>query len=164
MGIASWKAQRALRGADFGTLLYILEKLPRKVAAPITRSAVRGGAAVMSNTIKLFVPVEYGLLKGTQGYKVRTLKTASMGWVGSVVEKMKEKHFARERPTNIDYLANYGHIAGISTHPLAPPPGTYVPGAFYMNVASGVGMPYTKSKMTDLMRKGLIRAMVQGKA
>lgn len=163
--MAGWRAQRFAQGADFQQLLNLLEKVPRKVSGPISRSAVRGAATVVKNEIVSVVPVDEAILKASQGTKVKMFRQGAMGWVGASVEKMKTLQsptHVQPRPVNIDYLANYGHVAGISTHPLAPPPGTFVPGAHYMEQAETQSAPAARQKMTDLMRKGILRAMVRG--
>lgn len=94
----------------FEQLLGRLERLEKAGAKRAMRRAMQKATAVLLKEVKAQVPVDEGLLKRAQTSKLAGRGLVIRGIVGANVAKLKEYDAAAQRPTNIDWLVEYGHV------------------------------------------------------
>lgn len=110
-------------------LLKKLDRLEKQGATRAMRKATRAGTTVLGRAVKASTPVDEGNLKRAQATKVSGRGLSMSGRAGADVGKLEADE---RRPTNIDWLVEYGHVA---------PDGTFIPPSGYMRRAETSAMP-----------------------
>lgn len=107
-----------VKGAEH--LMRALNRLTTKVARKHNRAATRSAVGAMAKIIKPEVPKDEGVTRAATTYKVFGKGLNVGGVVGADIAKMQA---GEERPYNVDWLVEMGHVA---------PDGTFVPPSGYM--------------------------------
>jgi hypothetical protein len=120
-----------------------LRQLERKTARRAIAKAVRAGAVVLRRAVRDDTPVDEGVLKRMQDYKLIGKGMRRAAVIGANVQKLQQAHSEDpSRPTNIDHLVEEGHTA---------PDGTVVPPSGYMRRAAAEAMPKAEKRVTDVL-------------
>ena len=131
----------------FDQLIKTLQTYGNKTAKAAGRKAVRAGTTVLKSAIKSEVPVDEGLLKKTIDLSVSSKGGTFRGKVGADVADLKADHESdHDRPNNIDYLVNDGHVA---------PDGRFVPPNGFMQRGAAKGMPAAQAKAEQVLTKAI---------
>lgn len=131
-----------VKGAE--QLIAKLQKLERVTARAANRKATRAGTAVLAKAVKAETPVDEGMLKRSQTSKVTSKDLFAVGTVGADQDKLNSAHEEdKDRPTNIDWLVEYGHVA---------PDGRFVPPSGAMRRASAAAMPEAEAKYIAVLK------------
>lgn len=128
----------------FDKLLRKMDRLPRKGARTANRKATGAGTKVLLAGVKAEVPVQEGLLKKMQASKVTSRGTRASGTVGADVAKLKAADAQGKRPTNIDWLVEFGHDTA---------EGDFVPPSGYMRRGSSAAMPAAEAAYEAKMKQ-----------
>jgi HK97 gp10 family phage protein len=131
-------------------LMARLSNLEKKAAKRANRKAIRAGTAILKQAVKVSTPVDEGLLKKAQTSKVIGKGSNLGGIVGADVEKLKadSDDSAGQRPVNIDWLVEYGHVA---------PNGTFIPPSGYMRRAQAEAMPKAEAAYIAKLKQEIER-------
>ncbi len=135
-----------IKGAE--KLMKKLRRLERSGARRALRNATRAGTAVILKAVRKEVPTDEGLLKKAQTSKIIGRGMNMGGIVGADVAKLASDAAAdASRPTNIDHLVNFGHVA---------PDGKIIPPNGYMQRATSA-MPAAESRFVEVLAAGIER-------
>lgn len=125
----------------------------QKTARKINRKAMRSGTAVMTKGIKNAAPVDEGILKKSIANKVAGRGMNITGIIGSDVAKLKQSAATdKTRPTNIDWLTEFGHVA---------PDGTFVPPSGRMRATASATLPASERKIVEVIKAELEKEAVR---
>ena len=97
-----------------------LATLEKKAAKRAVRKAIRAGTTIVAKAVKAGTPVDDGRLKKAQTSKVAAKRNAAVGVIGADQGKL-DADATEGRPSNIDWLVEYGHVATDGT--VIPPSG-----------------------------------------
>lgn len=131
----------------FDELVKLLKNYPKKEGKKALRKAVRAGTAVLRAAVKKETPVDEGVLRRAQDFKIVGKGFRVSGIVGANVDKLREAHAEDPaRPVNIDWLVEEGHIA---------PDGSFVPPSGSMRRVAANAMPQAEAKATQVLRDAM---------
>jgi phosphotransferase system IIB component len=120
-----------------------LRQMERKNARAAVRKSIRAGAVLMRRAVRDATPVDEGVLRRIQDYKIVGKGNRRTAVIGANVEKLKQAMSEDpSRPSNIDHLVEEGHTA---------PDGTVVPPSGHMRRAAREAMPKAQAKMEAVL-------------
>lgn len=138
-----------IKGAD--RLMKTLSSLERRGAKRALRKATSAAATVLTRAVKASVPVDQGLLKKAQDSKTVQRGYLMSAIIGANVARLKTDSAADPtRPTNIDHLVEFGHVA---------PDGSVVPPDSYMRRAADSAMPAAEARYVSKLAEEIEREM-----
>lgn len=120
----------------FDKLLRKMDGLTKQGAKRANRKATRAGTTVLLRAVRTATPRDEGLLRRMQASKLTSRGSSAAGIVGADVDKLKAAEASGNRPSNIDWLVENGHVA---------PNGTFIPPSGYMRRAAATAMPAAES-------------------
>jgi HK97 gp10 family phage protein len=133
-----------MRGFD--KLLKKLNRLAKSDARAAQRKATRAGTSVLLKAVRAETPKDDGALRRAQTSKVVAKGTGASGIVGADVAKLESDE---RRPSNVDWLVEYGHVA---------PDGTFVPPSGHMRRAADQAMPQAEAAYVARLKSEIERA------
>lgn len=118
------------------------------------RAATRAGVAVLGKAVRREVPRRSGLTKKAETTKVSVKGLRAWAAAGADVGKLKTQASDSKgrRPSNIDWLIEYGHVA---------PDGTFIPPNGFMRRAAGT-MPQAERVFVDRLASEIEKQATQG--
>jgi hypothetical protein len=123
-----------------------LDRLEKRHSKAAMRKGIRAGTAVMLKAVKAETPKDEGALRKMQASKVIGKGGVFGGIVGADVAKLESDE---RRPSNIDYLVEYGHVT---------PDGVFVPPSGHMRRAAAAAMPKAEQKVVDIVTAEISKA------
>jgi len=132
----------SLQMKGFTQTLATLRTLQKKTAKAAMRKAVRAGTTIIKAAVKADMTVDKGLLKKAEDMRLVTNGMRFIGVAGANKAKLEAAHTIDGRPTNIDWLVNFGHVA---------PNGRFVPPSAHTYEAGDAAQPAAQARMEQVL-------------
>lgn len=136
----------SVKAKGFEQLKRKLDRLEKKAARRVNRRAIRSATAVLLKAVKKATPKDEGVLRRMQTSKVFGKGLSLSGIVGADVTKLQEAESSGQRPSNIDWLVEEGHVA---------PDGTFVPPSGHMRRAQAEATPRALAVYRQKLAEGI---------
>lgn len=136
----------SVKAKGFDNLKRKLDRLEKKAARRVNRRAIRSATAVLLKAVKKATPKDEGVLRRMQTSKVFGKGLSLSGIVGADVTKLQKAESSGQRPSNIDWLVEEGHVT---------PGGTFVPPSGHMRRASAEAMPRALAIYRQKLTEGI---------
>ncbi len=124
-----------------------LARLEKQAARKAVRAGARAGTKVLLDALRPHVPVDKGILRREQTSKVMGKGLDVGGIVGADQTKLDN---TEGRPSNIDWLVEYGHVT---------PDGIFVPPSGYVRRTAASAMPAAEKAATARMKEEIEKAL-----